>query len=229
MSLGCPRCRTALEVRAQGACTAALCRRCGGTWLGAAATDTVRVALAPQALAIAKEGEQATGDVTLDEDDHCPAHGTWYDLGELEEVAVLLARAQQGEEVAMADHGVPGPKAAWPGQRRGPTIAAANFATREATHEALELDTRGRRVVDDNAGFRLAKAHVPEGGEEVDPLGPMRLGDDAMGRARHIAEICRRNGVDRKTEGRDYSGRQVGDTSLSGVDLLFDVVGSLFG
>ncbi len=157
------------------------------------------------------------------------AHGTWYDLGELEEVAVLLARAQQGEEVAMADHGVPGPKAAWPGQRRGPTIAAANFATREATHEALELDTRGRRVVDDNAGFRLAKAHVPEGGEEVDPLGPMRLGDDAMGRARHIAEICRRNGVDRKTEGRDYSGRQVGDTSLSGVDLLFDVVGSLFG
>lgn len=129
----------------------------------------------------------------------------------------------------MSDQGVPGPKAAWPGARRGPNAAAANFATRERTDEALELDTRGRSVVDDNAGFRVAQAHVPE--DAADRPGPMQLDDDAMGRAQHIATICKRNGVDRMTDGPDpYAERgMLGDgRSAAGVGLLFNVVGSLF-
>lgn len=114
MALACPRCRCPLATASSSIVTIGQCTDCGGVWLSAAAARTVDAALDRVAQGAAERGAKtaampfqdrggsaevacpACGETCLRypvagvEVDHCRAHGTWYDAGELKQVAATL-------------------------------------------------------------------------------------------------------------------------------------------
>lgn len=173
--------------------------------------------------------------------DHCAQHGTWYDLGELEQVAVRLAAQARGDEVAISDQGVPGPKPVEPGRGWRQSMGqAAALATLHDTGEDLELDVRGRRFEDvgeddgdgsGRVGGRIAQAFVPESdgpppvpGAAYESGGRMAgsgLDRSGVERAKRIADLCR--GVDRSMEDLERPRSRYGRRRRGLFDLL-DVV-----
>ena len=113
----CPRCRQDLsDVRG-----VAVCLRCGGAFLRAAASDTVRLVFDEDArqtadMAATQGSQRVQTDAMAScpqcsarmrrfrvgpvEVDTCMEHGTWYDRGELEAVRAALSDGVATQEVA---------------------------------------------------------------------------------------------------------------------------------
>jgi Zn-finger nucleic acid-binding protein len=119
MALACPRCRCPLATASSSIVTVGQCTDCGGVWLSAAAARTLDAALDRVAQQAGERGEKAavmpfrdgggSADVACPECgkicarypvagvevDHCAAHGTWYDAGELKQVAATLRQTHK--------------------------------------------------------------------------------------------------------------------------------------
>jgi Zn-finger nucleic acid-binding protein len=116
-TLSCPRCSANIDLAERNTLALGPCFSCGGLWLSADASATVKSAMDAQASHAATAAEHQArrparegikGGSALDcpvcrtqlerwpvgevEVDHCPQHGTWYDRGELQDVQRHLVR-----------------------------------------------------------------------------------------------------------------------------------------
>jgi Zn-finger nucleic acid-binding protein len=183
--LSCPRCQAGLFVGQASDITMHGCGQCGGLWLDSVAAVKVRQALPQDALDLAARATQfareradthaealcpvcsramqrtATPAQGIDID-YC-THGTWFDRGELEQIASVLRQPLPGRPGAPPGY-VGGPPPGYVGGRSlGPPNVALNAMAPVAPHvvyasgsdvavsDGLELAVDGLGVVADIA------------------------------------------------------------------------------
>ncbi|MCC6215868.1 MAG: zf-TFIIB domain-containing protein [Polyangiaceae bacterium] len=186
MSFACPRCGVGLLVGQVAGATLHGCGRCGGIFVDTAVAHRIANAGDPAALALADQAARAATsavDVRAPvacpacqapcgrelvacagvEVDACPAHGTWFDRGELQAIAASLAQWRAAGAGAPRPAGAPvaAPGRAPAGLPRAPAYGAGAVAVGAAAGVALAggaavalaandptLVERARRAVD---------------------------------------------------------------------------------